>query len=151
MSRRDFQSLLAEFFRTAGVAGARAVPGAGLCEFNGFAVALYHDERTDPHHLDAYIDFGAVPLGRQREVFRELLLHHMDLVSPHRTVVGLDGASDSIVLVARIPLDAVLGGAHLAGILRQLIRQVFIWRSPAPAAHRPARRHRQSRRSRRPS
>ena len=146
MSRRCFQSLLAEFFRTTGATGARTVPGAGLCQFNGFAVAIYHDERTDPHNVDVYIDFGAVPVARQREVFRTLLLRHMNLAPPHRTVVGLDSASGSIVLVARIPFDAGLSGGRLAGIFRQLIRQVLIWRYPTSATRLSTVRRRTSRR-----
>jgi len=137
MSRRSFQSLLAEFFRDAGTSGARLVPGAGLCRFNGLAVAIYHDERTDPDHVDAYIDFGAVPLARQREVFRTLLLRPLNPTPAHRAVVGLDGASGSIVLVARIPFEDGLSGARLAGIFRELIRQVLIWQSP-PSSRPPS-------------
>jgi len=146
MSRRDFESLLRDFFHTIGEVRTHTAPGAGLCELDGFAVAIYHDERTDPHNVDAYIDFGAVPLARQREVFRNLLLHHMELVPPHRTVVGLDSASESVVLVARIPFDSGLSGVRLASILRQLIRRVFIWRSPALETRLPARRQRRTRR-----
>jgi len=146
MNRRSFHALLAEFFRTIGATGARTMPGAGLCQFNGFAVAIYHDERTDPHNVDAYIDFGAVPVARQREVFRTLLLRQVNLTPPHRSVAGLDSASGSIVLVARIPFDTGLSGGRLASIFRQLIRQVLIWRSPAPVTRLLAGRRRTSRR-----
>jgi hypothetical protein len=133
MSHGSFHALLAEFFLSIGASDARKAPGAGLCQFDGFAVAIYHDERADPHNVDAYIDFGTVPVARQREVFRSLLLNHMSLVPPYRTVVGLDGGSGNIVLVARIPFDAGLSGTRLAGIFRRLIRQVLIWRTPTPA------------------
>jgi hypothetical protein len=146
MSHRSFQALLAEFFLSIGASSAREAPGAGLCEFDGFAVAIYHDERTDPHHVDAYIDFGVVPVARQREVFRSLLLNHMKLMPPYRTVVGLDGSSGNIVLVARIPFDAGLSGTRLAGIFRRMIRQVLIWRTPTPPKRPPATRWRTLRR-----
>jgi Tir chaperone protein (CesT) family len=138
MKHRSFQALLAELLRTIGASATPTLSGTGLCRFNGLDVAIYHDERTDPNNVHAYIAFGAVPVARQREVFRTLLLRHVNLPPPHRAVVGLDSASGNIVLVARIPFDAGLSGVRLAGILRRLIRQVLIWRSPAPAIRVPA-------------
>lgn len=131
MSRRNFQALLTEFFRSPGTTDTRSAPGAGLCRCDGFDVAVYYDERTDPHHVHAYIDVGAVPAGREREVFRALLMRQRLLAPPHRAVVGLDSASGNIVLVARIPFDPVLNGVRLAGVVRQLVSQVLVWRTPA--------------------
>lgn len=145
MTRRTFQVLLAEFFRNMGAASARSVPGAGLCEHRGLAIAIYHDERTDPHHVDAYIDFGAVPEARQREVFRSLLQRSVDLTPPLRSVIGLDGASGSIVLITRIPFDAGLSGQRLADTVRELIRQVLIWRPSTLTPRLPTGRRRASR------
>jgi hypothetical protein len=142
MNQRSFQALLAELFRNVGAVGARAAPGAGRCSCHGLDVAIYHDGRTDPHQVHAYVDCGSVPASRQREVFRNLLLQHLHLEPPHHTVVGLDGTSGNIVLVARIPFDAGLNGARLAVILQRLIRQVLIWRSSPPATRLPASRRR---------
>lgn len=139
MTRRSFQALLSEFFQAPGTSDVRSAPGEGLCRCDGVDVAVYHDARTDPGYVHAYIDVGAVPAERERDIFRTLLQRQMLLAPPHRTVVGLDAASGNIVVVARIPFDAMLDGARLLGVVRQLIGQVVVWRSPAtPHDARPA-------------
>lgn len=138
MKHAAFRALLADLFVAAGAVDGEALPGAGRLRFRGCDVALYHDERLDPWNIHVYIDLGAVPRARQREVFRALLMHKLQVAPPHRSVVGLDPEADRIVQVTRIACDAVLDGERLAAILRQLVGQADAWRSPKAAVRPPS-------------
>lgn len=72
--------------------------------------------------------WGSVPTAHQRKVYRTLLLRQVHIAPLHYAVVGLDGASGHVVLVAHIPFDAGLSGGRMTGTLRQLIRSPAVCR-----------------------
>ena len=133
MTERAFQDLLADFFREAGSNDAHALLRSGHCRCAGKEVALYYDDRIDAANVHAYVDFGLVARHRQADVFRALLSCTPKVESTHSAIVGLDGTSDRIILVARITFDPSLSGRRLATIINRMIQEVGGWVRPSAA------------------
>lgn len=132
MSEQVFQALLSELFDVVGFTRARASAGVGHCRCYGVDVTLHYDERIDPSNVHAYVDVGVIPPAHQHDVFRTLLSRNLRFGSGHRAVIGLDGNTDRIVLVARIALDDTPSGRDMADTLMRMIRHVQAWCMPKP-------------------
>lgn len=139
MTSDQYQALLTDMARTAGLADSTELLRDGRLRIDDRDALLEHDPRYDEHLLQVRILLGELPPPADESPARALLKANYVAGYGGDCVFSLYPTSDEIVLTLRLPLRDTLSGQELLGRLSEAVAAgMAVWERLAASVAAPA-------------
>ena len=124
--KTTFENLMKDFCRLCGIAESASVAAGAAIDVDSVHFSVAHDEAL-PDRLCVFCDYGEVPEGREKDVYRALLETNLFVYPGDAAVFSLSPESGRVICATRFLLDP-LRAEELRDVMVSLSRKAREWR-----------------------
>jgi hypothetical protein len=124
----DYERLIRDFCALTGLEDATAVAGGAPIDVNGVTCSIANGHPAPSNNLMLYVEFGAVPSGREAAIYEELLAQNY-LGAPQAGVMfGYSSLARRVICVQHLRASEV-DAQRLVDSLHHIAGKAVEWRS----------------------
>lgn len=121
-----FEDLIKDFCRLCGIADIASVAAGAAIDVDGVHFSIAYAEAL-PDRLCVFCDYGEVPEGREKEVYRALLETNLFVYPDDTAVFSVSPETGRVICATRFRLDP-LRAEELRDIMTSLSQKAREWR-----------------------
>jgi hypothetical protein len=123
----DYERLMKDFCALAGLRDHASIASGAPIEVDGVTCSITAGRQDDANTLVLYIEFGAVPAGREAAVHEELMVQNYIGAPDAGVVFGFSPVSRHVVCIQHLRAGEVTP-QRLVDILHHIARKAGEWR-----------------------
>ena len=123
----DYERLIRDFCLLTGLGDQKAIAGGVPLEVDGVTCSIAGCRRNEGDAFVLYVEFGAVPAGREAAVFEELLAQNFIGAPQAGVMFSFSSVAKSVICVQHLRASA-LTAQGLVNMLRYIAEKAVEWR-----------------------